>query len=241
MSMTSTPPRVKKSPSIVKGILARFTQVAILLVVQAAILFLCVGRLTWNWAWLFLAITLVNILINSIFMMRISPETIAERGQAGESKDWDKVLSGLWSLVHFLLILLVAGLDLRFGWSPVLRIRWHLAGVVVFALGSGFFSWAMITNTFFSTVVRIQSDRGQTVCRSGPYRIVRHPGYSGAILQSLGIPLLLGSPWALLPGGVAAILMIVRTYLEDRTLQAELPGYQDFAKEVRYRLIPGIW
>jgi len=99
----------------------------------------------------------------------------------------------------------------------------------------------MITNVYFSTVVRIQSDRGHTVCRSGPYRFVRHPGYAGAILQSLGIPFLLGTFWALIPGLIAAALMVIRTALEDRLLQAELPGYLDFVRDVRYRLMPGVW
>ena len=99
----------------------------------------------------------------------------------------------------------------------------------------------MIANAYFSTAVRIQTDRGHTVCRTGPYRYVRHPGYLGFILQSIAVPILLGSLWALVPGIVAAALMVVRTALEDRTLQAELLGYQQYSREVRYRLIPGIW
>ncbi len=99
----------------------------------------------------------------------------------------------------------------------------------------------MITNAYFSTAVRIQGDRGQTVCRTGPYQFVRHPGYIGTFLQSLGIPFLLGSLWALIPGIMAVVFMIIRTSMEDRTLQAELPGYQDYIQKVRYRIIPGIW
>lgn len=99
----------------------------------------------------------------------------------------------------------------------------------------------MTANTYFSTAVRIQSDRGQTVCSTGPYRFVRHPGYVGFVLQSISVPFLLGSLWALIPGIVATVLMIIRTSLEDRTLQAELPGYQDYVHKVRYRLVPGIW
>jgi len=170
-----------------------------------------------------------------------SPETIAERGQAKETKDWDKIMGGLWSLAQFLVLPLVVGLDMRFGWTRELGAAWHVAGAVVFAVGLGLFGWAMITNAYFSTAVRIQSDRGQTVCRNEPYRFVRHPGYAGALLQSLGIPFLLGSLWALIPGITAAALMIIRTSLEDRILQAELPGYRDFVQEVHYRLIPGIW
>ena len=111
----------------------------------------------------------------------------------------------------------------------------------MFAVGLELFGWAMVVNAYFSTVARIQRDRGQTVCREGPYRFVRHPGYAGAILESLGSPLLLGSAWALLPAVVAIGCMSARTWLEDRMLRAELPGYVEYAGEVRWRLVPLIW
>ena len=228
-------------PKIAAGIAARLGQIVIGFIFEAVVLFLAAGTLNWVWAWVFLGIYLISVSINSAFMMRTSPETIAERGRPGEMKDWDKVVSGLWSVAQFLLLPAVAGLDVRFGWTQGLSTAWHITGIVVFAAGLGLFGWAMITNAFFSTAVRIQSERGQTVCRSGPYRFVRHPGYVGTILQSLGIPFLLGSWWALIAGITAAALIILRTAFEDRTLLAELPGYQDFAKEIRYRLVPGVW
>jgi len=241
MSIKSEIPQTEDHQNVVAGIVTRFGQIAILLIVQAAILFLAAGRLNWTWAWVFLGIYLVSVSINSAFMTRTSPETIAERGQAKETKDWDKIVGGLWSLAQFLVLPLVVGLDMRFGWTRELGAAWHVAGAVVFAVGLGLFGWAMITNAYFSTAVRIQSDRGQTVCRNGPYRFVRHPGYAGTLVQSLGIPFLLGSLWALIPGITAAALMIIRTSLEDSMLQAELPGYRDFVQEVHYRIIPGIW
>ena len=228
-------------PKIAAGIAARLGQIVIGFIFEAVVLFLAAGTLNWVWAWVFLGIYLISVSINSAFMMRTSPETIAERGRPGEMKDWDKVVSGLWSVAQFLLLPAVAGLDVRFGWTQGLSTAWHITGIVVFAAGLGLFGWAMITNAFFSTAVRIQSERGQTVCRSGPYRFVRHPGYVGTILQSIGIPFLLGSWWALIAGITAAALIILRTAFEDRTLLAELPGYQDFAKEIRYRLVPGVW
>jgi protein-S-isoprenylcysteine O-methyltransferase Ste14 len=238
--MSETSP-AKNRPNIISGILARFAQIAIMFLVQAAILFLAAGTIHWVWAWVFLCISVASVLINSLFLMRTNPEIVAERGRPKEVKDWDKTVSGLWGLVQYLLIPLVAGLDVRFGWTGGVSLAWHLAGALVFAAGLGLFSWAMITNAYFSTAARIQSDRGQTVCRTGPYRFVRHPGYVGAIHQSLGTPLLLGSLWALIPAITAAVLMIIRTSLEDSMLQAELPGYTDFARDVRYRLVPGIW
>jgi protein-S-isoprenylcysteine O-methyltransferase Ste14 len=241
MNTSTENPPSENHPGLTAGIGARALQILIGFCILAAALLLGAGRLIWLWAWVLLGIYLVSVFINSAFMLRTSPETIAERGQPKEMKDWDKLVGGLWGLAQFLLLPLVAGLDVRFGWTRELSTPWHLAGAVVFAAGLGLFGWAMITNAYFSTVVRIQSDRGQSVCSTGPYRFVRHPGYVGAILQSFGMPFLLGSFWALVPGLAAAGLMLVRTYLEDRTLQAELPGYREFARQVRYRLVPGLW
>lgn len=223
------------------GIVRRMGQVAIVFVLQAAILFLSAGRFDWIWAWVFLGICLASVSINVSFMLHTNPETIAERGRLTETKDWDKVVAGLWSLALFLVLPLVAGLDVRFGWTRELGAVWNIIGALVVAVGLGLGGWAMISNAYFSTAVRIQSDRGHTVCCTGPYRFVRHPGYVGFILLSLGTGLLLGSLWALIPGGVAAALMTLRTALEDRLLQAELPGYRDYVREVRYRLVPRIW
>ena len=240
MSGTDSSPTQERE-SLVAGIIARLGQVIVLLAFQAAILFLAAGRLDWVWAWVFMGIYLVGVCIMGAFLMRTSPETIAERGKARGMRDWDKLVGGLWSLAQFIAIPLVAGLDMRFGWLPEVSVAWHVVGAVLFALGLGIFGWAMITNAYFSTVARIQDDRGQTVCRSGPYQWVRHPGYVGVILQCVATPLLLGSWWALLPGLAAAALMVVRTSLEDRMLLAELPGYPAYEAEVRFRLLPGVW
>ncbi len=241
MNATSAIPPTKSRPNVAAGIIMRFAQIAIVFVLQALILFAAAGRLDWIWAWVYLGIDVMTVAINSIFLRRINPETIAERGQPKEMKDWDKVVSGLWALALYLAVPLVAGLDERFGWTPEPGAAWNIAGAAVLEAGLALFSWAMIVNAYFSTAARIQSDRGQTVCRTGPYRFVRHPGYVGAIFQSLGTPILLGSLWGLIPGLIAAALIVVRTAFEDRMLQAELPGYPDYARDVRYRLVPGIW
>jgi protein-S-isoprenylcysteine O-methyltransferase Ste14 len=241
MNTESEMPTTENRPSVAAGIAARVGTIAIFIVVQAVILFLTAGRLTWTWAWVYLGMCLVTICINGVILLRTSPETIAERGQPQETQDWDKIVSGLWALFLYLALPLVAGLDVRSGWTRELSTAWNVAGAVVLAAGLGLSSWAMIANTYFSTAVRIQSDRGQTVCRSGPYRFVRHPGYVGSFFQSLGTALLLGSLWALIPGLAAAALMVIWTILEDRLLQAELPGYREYAQQVRYRLVPGVW
>jgi protein-S-isoprenylcysteine O-methyltransferase Ste14 len=113
--------------------------------------------------------------------------------------------------------------------------------LVVCFLCTGLYVWAMASNAFFSQVVRVQADRGHTVATSGPYSYVRHPSYAGMILFELALSTVLASWWAIIAGGLCSVLFILRTDLEDRTLQAELPGYKEYARGVRYRLAPGIW
>jgi protein-S-isoprenylcysteine O-methyltransferase Ste14 len=241
MDIHSDVPQPEGGRDLSRGILIRFGQVALVFAVQAIVLFSAANKLAWLWAWVFLGICVVSMSVNSFFMLRTDPETIAERGRVKETRRWDKLVGGLWALLLFLAVPLVAGLDERFGWTAALTPACNIAGAVLLACGLGFGGWAMISNAYFSTAVRIQTDRGHHVCRSGPYRFVRHPGYVGFAVQSVGTPILLGSCWALIPGVGAAILMVIRTSLEDRMLQAELTGYREFAEDVRYRLIPGVW
>jgi len=241
MNSKSEIPPAENGPKVLTGILKRTGTIAIFFVVIAASLFLAAGRINWIWAWVYLGICLVSVLINGSIMLRTNPETVAERGQPQETEGWDKIVGGLWGATIYFALPLVAGLDVRFDWTKGFSVAWHVTGAVMLAIGLGLSSWAMIANAYFSTAVRIQDDRGHSVCDTGPYRFVRHPGYVGFILQSISVPLLLGSSWALIPGIIAMVLMIIRTSLEDRMLQAELPGYKDYVKKIRYRLVPGIW
>jgi protein-S-isoprenylcysteine O-methyltransferase Ste14 len=156
-------------------------------------------------------------------------------------KPWDKVLSPLMSVTVSFPLVIVAGLDYRFGWSTGFTLWANILGLFFIAFGYVFACWALVVNRFFSSVVRIQTDRGHKVCDTGPYRIVRHPGYAGNVLALPGIALVLGSVWTFIPSAVALIVTIVRTSLEDRTLKEELPGYLEFTRRVRYRLFPGIY
>ena len=179
-----------------------------------------------------------------MFAEQRHPGLLAERAKLGKNidvKPWDKVLGLLMAISLSFTLIIVAGLDHRFKWSPVFPIWLNIIGFVLIVTGYAFATWALVENRFFSTMVRIQTDRGHTVCDSGPYRLVRHPGYAGNILPLLGIVLALGSVWTLIPAAVAMIIIVIRTVLEDRTLQAELPGYQDYVRRVHYRLIPRIF
>jgi protein-S-isoprenylcysteine O-methyltransferase Ste14 len=169
------------------------------------------------------------------------PELFAERARIRkDAKGWDKVLSALAGVAG-LAIVLVAALDVRFGWSEPFGLAVRATAWLVLVLGFGLAIWAMASNRFFSGMVRIQRDRGHTVATGGPYRVVRHPGYVGFLLGSVAAAVLLGSGLALVPAAVACALIVLRTALEDRVLRAELTGYPDYASRVRHRLFPGVW
>jgi protein-S-isoprenylcysteine O-methyltransferase Ste14 len=216
----------------------RMLQVVIQTLLIAAILFIASGRLDWGWAWAYLGVGVGILVIN---LLVLPPELIAERGQIKENtKSWDKVLGALIG-IPTLGTVIVAGLDKRFGWSPQLALAIQVTALVFYALAQGLFTWAMASNKFFSGTVRIQEERGHAVASGGPYRYVRHPGYVGYIMSWIATSLALGSLWALILAGLVMGLMVIRTALEDKTLVEELDGYQDYAAQVRYRLLPGVW
>ena len=219
----------------------RFVQIIFIVCLQAAILFRSSGHLDWIQAWVLISLYLIGIFIMAPIMLRYSPETIAERSEVIGTKSWDTIITHLWFFVHSIVMLIIAGLDRRFGWTERIGISFYIAGGIIFVAGWAVTSWAMLSNAYFSAFFRIQEERGHTVCTTGPYKYVRHPGYIGMILQSFGIPILLGSLWSLIPSVMAVFLKVVRTFLEDRTLHKELDGYRDYAQQVPYRLLPGIW
>jgi protein-S-isoprenylcysteine O-methyltransferase Ste14 len=199
----------------------------------------------WNWweAWVYAAIAIFGFAISRVLASRRHPDLIAERVrflQQQDTKSWDKLLSPLVGLGSGF-IPLVAGLDARFDWSPAFNQPLKSLALLLLLAGYLLGSYALIENRFFSGTVRIQTERGHQVVSSGPYRWMRHPGYAGALLSYLATPLFLDAIWAFLPAGFIAILLIIRTGLEDKTLQAELDGYREYARRVRYRLLPGIW
>jgi protein-S-isoprenylcysteine O-methyltransferase Ste14 len=179
--------------------------------------------------------------VKDYFMLRYAPETIARRATSEGVKGWDRIVGGLFGVFYFIGLLVVAGLDERFDWTAALPVALWSSAIVVYLLGYALFSWAMITNAYFAAVVRVEAEGRHRVCTTGPYRFVRHPGYSGAILESLALPLVLGSVWALIPGAISVLLLVVRTALEDRTLHQELQGYAEYAGSVHSRLLPGVW
>jgi len=204
-----------------------------------AITFIGAGRIDYWQGWIYNGLNIIFLLLSYFLLPR---ELIEERLKPKEGmKKWDKIYY-IVSIPVYFAILIISILDGgRFDWEPRIPILVVIIGVVVYTIGQIIILWAKKVNKFFSTVVRIQKDRGQTVCKDGPYRFVRHPGYLGGLLCNIVTPFVLSSFWGLIPAVIAVVLLFIRTYLEDKTLQRELEGYTDYTNEVRYRLLPGIW
>lgn len=218
---------------------ALLTVFAILL--TFGLVFLSAGSINYWQGWVFCGI----ILLITIFQLALFSDEVdlaKERLKPGPGvKWWDKIFYALYKPA-FLAVIILACLDGgRYGWSPKLPLIVYLASYPLFLLSIFLTIWAMRTNKFFSSMVRIQSDRGHFVVTDGPYRYVRHPGYTGGLLMAVTTPLVLGSLWGLIPAGVVVLLLIVRTVLEDMTLKEELSGYKEYSERVRYRLVPAVW
>jgi protein-S-isoprenylcysteine O-methyltransferase Ste14 len=223
-------------------LLRAILSLAVFLVLLGVVMFLPAGDIRWAEGWLFLLVFLVLTVPSIVYLWRANPAIFVARSKmvrAG-TKRWDKVLIALLML-SFIAIFSIAAFDSgRFHWSSVPP--WLIAlGYVLLFVGFFISIWAQSVNKFAEPSVRIQTDRGHKVIDTGPYAIVRHPLYLGALFFLAGIPLTLGSFWAFIPAAGAMVVLVVRTVLEDKTLHKELAGYKDYAARVRHRLIPGIW
>jgi len=216
-------------------------QSALFLIVYLPVFFLTAGD--WKWGRVFYITLAVFLIAHPLLLIPVNPQLLTERTwgtQTMGTKSWDSVLTMTAGGVFPFGIQLLSALDHRFGWSALPQ-DIQLTGAVVTSIGYILFLWAMVSNAFFSEGVRIQTERGHTVCESGPYQYVRHPGYVGSILSSIGIPLTLGSLWAIIPASLAGAAFILRTALEDYTPQLELEGYAAYELRVKYKLIPGVY
>jgi protein-S-isoprenylcysteine O-methyltransferase Ste14 len=223
-----------------RSIMVRFVQMVVSLLIPAGLFFVAAGRLDLPRAWIFYITSLVYMLISGAVMVRINPEIVGERSKVKKgAKGWDKVLVSLYPLIG-LALYVIAGLDIRFHWSSP-GFYFFIPAMVLYIAASLLIQWAIAVNRHFEGMVRIQDDRNHRVISTGPYRIVRHPGYLAIIVQNLLFPLIIRSAFSFIPACGILIVFIVRTCLEDTTLLKELDGYADYARKVRYRLFPGIW
>ena len=219
-----------------------FLKFGVMGLVLASVLRFVSGRADWSRAWIYVGFTMGFMVVGGIVLARLSPDLLKERSRVQKgTKTWDKWLVPFVALVGPLGTWCVAALDVRAHWPPMVPIWWSVAAFAVCGMGLLFAFWAMLTNRFFSATVRIQEERGHVVIDGGPYRYVRHPGYTGILAFSLATPVALGSWLALIPAAFLATVLAVRTALEDRTLRIELKGYQEYARRVPNRLVPGLW
>jgi len=208
------------------------------------VLLICGGDLSWWQAWVFSVLIFLAGIGARYFAENRHPGILVERAsmeKAQNAKPWDKVLAPLMAISFSFPLVIVAGLDHRYTWTPAFPLWLNILGIILIGIGYIFASWALVENRFFSSTVYIQTERGHSVCDSGPYRIVRHPGYAGNLLAVAGIIMALNSIWTLVPAVAALIIAVIRTALEDKTLHEELPGYRAYTKHVRYRIFPGIY
>ena len=222
-------------------ILSRILQLLVLVFIQAILLFASAGSLGWQAGWWYVGLYILMLGLAGLFIFPGRGEVVAERskGSAG-GKGWDLWITRLMA-IPALGLLVLAGLDERWGLTPPLPLWARLFGGLLFVGGYAVVVWAMFSNRYFSQVVRIQVERGHVAVSAGPYGLIRHPGYFGMTTSMLGAVFLLDSLWGLVCFGLYLGLIVIRTALEDRTLHAELPGYAEYAAHTRYRLVPGVW
>lgn len=205
-------------------------------------LFGTAGRVNWMRGWIYVGLFMFGMAGGGVVIRRLNPALMQARAKwrRADTKPFDKIFLAVYMPLIYIQ-LAVAGFDaVRYRWAP-LPFAWTYAGAGLFMVATLIIMWALAVNPHAESTVRIQTDRGHTVITAGPYRFVRHPMYVGATLMYLSAPLVLGSLWALLVGAIIVALFVWRTSNEDRTLLAELAGYEQYAERTRYRLLPWIW
>lgn len=209
-------------------------------VLLGGLLFGTAGRVDWLAAWICLAVFVASAAAVSLYVWRVNPAVLAARAQKPRFEQrWDRLWVALYAPLP-LVMLAVAGLDVgRAAPTPAWAAVAAGAGAIV--AGCAVVGWAMGVNRTLFVTVRVERERGHAVEQRGPYRFVRHPYYLGLVLVIVGVAVGLGSLYAAIPGGLAAVLVAIRAHLEDRLLQRELAGYADYARRVRWRLVPGLW
>lgn len=216
---------------------------SVMLTLIMTVFFITAGNFAGFRPWAFFGASFLHYAISTAIQFKLNPELLVHRLKIKRegSKLWDEILMRAINLTVLLAVPAIAGLDVgRFHWA-VLDLQFAALGFVFLMASTILINWAMAVNPHFEPTVRIQTDRGHTVISTGPYRIVRHPGYLGGVFYSLSIPLIIGSAFTFIPVGIYIILLMIRASLEDRTLQEELDGYSEYSRQVKYKLFPSIW
>lgn len=212
------------------------------IIVTGLVFFLTSGEINNIRVWIYIGVYAIGGLIVGVILINKSPGLLNSRGKMQEgTKQFDKYVILTYFFFAIVITPFVAGIDRRFNLVEVLPFFWLYIGIVLYIFSTIFSTWPMLHNPFFESTVRIQEEKNQNVINSGPYKIVRHPGYLGMLLGSISLPLALGSVLAFIPLFIMIVLIFIRTYYEDKILQKELAGYSEYCKEVKYRLIPFLW
>jgi protein-S-isoprenylcysteine O-methyltransferase Ste14 len=201
------------------------------------LIFLPAGTWSYWQAWVYLGVILVPMLLALGYLLKYAPDLLERRMKAREQESTQRRIIAL-SLVYFLVIFTLPGLDVRFGWSHVPAAVVIVANGIVL-VGYGIFFLVLRENRYAARVVQVE--QGQTVISSGPYAVVRHPMYVGVALMYVFSPLALGSYWAMLPALLMIPLLMTRIRNEESVLLRDLPGYATYKQQVKYRLLPGVW
>jgi protein-S-isoprenylcysteine O-methyltransferase Ste14 len=230
----------KNSQTLIKY----YVRIIAYLVFFSVSLFFSAGRIDWTMGWVYIAINAISMIANSLILLLLHPGLMTERVKGVDrknKKDWDRPLAGIMTFFGPIIICVVSGFNLRMLWLPRLPFWLQVTGIVLAIIGCMISAWAIASNRFFYGFMRIAKEAGHSVSNHGAYRIVRHPGYLGAILVNLATPLILNSLWAFIPATITIVAVIIRTSLEDKTLLRALEGYLDYSKKVPFRLMPLIW
>lgn len=212
------------------------------IIVTGLVFFISAGGITHLRAWIYMGIYAIGGLIIGMILLKKSPKLLNDRGKMQEgNKQLDKIIILAYFLFAIVITPLVAGIDKRFNVTEEQPFFYLYIGIILYLFSAIFSIWPMLHNPFFEGMVRIQKNKNHRVINTGPYKIVRHPGYIGMLLGSISLPLALGSVLAFIPVLIMALLIFIRTYYEDTTLKRELTGYSEYCKNVKYRLIPYIW
>jgi len=220
--------------ALTRMVLVRYLEALLLL---SAMFFLSAGTLAYWEAWLYLAILFIPMAFVMAYLLKNDPELLERRMRFREKETAQKRIIYL-SWVWFLLAFLLPGFDYRFGWSdvPVIVV---LASALLVLLGYGIVVWVFRENSYASRVIEVTEQ--QQVIDSGPYALLRHPMYLGAIVMYIFSPLALGSWWAMIPALAIIPVLVMRIQNEEALLLRDLPGYAAYRSKVRYRILPGVW
>ncbi len=229
---------MKNMPQI---IIRNYLKIIVYLTFFGACLFLPAGQEDWFMGWVYLLINAVSMIINSVILQILHPRLFADRVNAKTQRGWDRALAGIMTFFGPISICIVSGFNFRNQWAPQMPFYIQISGILLIVLGCTVSAWAIASNKFFFGFMRIAKEERHSVCDKGAYKIVRHPGYLGALLVNLATPLLLNAVWAFIPAVVTVIAIFFRTSLEDKSHIKKLDGYLDYTRKVRFRLVPPIW